>query len=81
MNSDHNLMLSLLKRPQTQDQKMMLAFAQAVNPAPAQHPYNTIEIKGPKADNYPSNLSSQTQHNYRNLIARDLNAVWIMGPK
>ena len=74
--SDHYLMLSLLNRPMTQDQQMMLAFA--AQRANYQNPYfvNAIAIKGPKDDK----SKARVQHSYSNLIAQDFNSVQISGP-
>jgi hypothetical protein len=76
--SDHYLMLSLLNRPITQDQQMMLAFAQQRENFQNQYFVNAISIKGPKSEN---DNSMQTSHSYSSLIAQDFNSVRISGPK
>ena len=75
--SDHYLMLSLLNRTMTQDQQMMLAFAEQREQY--QFPYfvNAVEVKGPKSEEYPI---KRAKHNYSNLIAQDFNSVQISGP-
>ena len=79
--SDHYLMLSLLNRPVTEDQKMMLAFTRQSDNY--QNPYfvNTIEIKGDNSTDSYSNSSSKTINSYSSLISQDFNSVRISGPK
>jgi len=77
--SDHHLMMSLLNRPTTKDQQIMLAFADQQ----AQYQSNTafvnaVSILGEK----PSELSDiRPSNNYTALIANDLNAIRLSGPK
>ncbi len=81
LNSDHNLMMSLLNRPMTADQAMMLAFAQErVSYANtfANYTNNGVIIKGDKASDNPSN---RTKHAYAQYIAQDINAVLISAPQ
>ena len=76
--SDHYLMLSLLKRPVTQDQQMMLAFAEQRNDFQNLYFVDAIEIKGQKSE---EESVSRASHSYSNLIAQDFNSVRISGPK
>jgi len=73
--SDHHLMMSLLHRPITEDQKMMLAFAQQRERYSNDIFINAVSIKGPKASDENKN---RTQHAYAALIERDVNAVSII---
>jgi hypothetical protein len=76
--SDHYLMLSLLNRPVTQDQQMMLAFAEQRNDFQNLYFVDAIEIKGQKSE---EGSVSRASHSYSNLIAQDFNSVRISGPK
>ena len=76
--SDHYLMLSLLSRPVTQDQQMMLAFAKQRDDFQNLYFVNSVEIKGPKSDDMNS---TRATHSFSNLIAQDFNSVRISGPK
>lgn len=76
--SDHYLMLSLLNRPVTQDQQMMLAFAEQRNDFQNLYFVDAIEIKGQKSE---ERSVSRASHSYSNLIAQDFNSVRISGPK
>ena len=76
--SDHHLMLSLLNRPITQDQKMMLAFAEQRDNFQNLYFVNAVAIKGEKTE---ENTSTRATHSYSNLIAQDFNSVRISGPK
>ena len=76
--SDHYLMLSLLNRPVTQDQQMMLAFAEQRNDFQNIYFVDAIEIKG---QNSEEGSVSRVSHSYSNLIAQDFNSVRISGPK
>ncbi|WP_114325179.1 hypothetical protein [Candidatus Colwellia aromaticivorans] len=79
LNSDHQLMMSLLNRPMTADQAMMLAFAQErENYANtfANYANNGVMIKGDKASD---NSSNRTIHAYTQQIDQDINAVLISG--
>ena len=73
--SDHHLMMSLLHRPITEDQKMMLAFAQQRQRYSNDIFVNAVSIRGPKASD---ENTSRTQHVYAALIERDVNAVSIV---
>ena len=76
--SDHYLMLSLLNREMTQDQQMMLAFAEQRDNYQSIYFVNAVEIRGPNDD---SDYSSQRPENsYSKLIAQDFNSVQISGP-
>jgi len=76
--SDHHLMLSLLNRTMTEDQQMMLAFADQRASFQAIYFVNAVDIKGPKNDEY--SITNRAKHNYSNLIAQDFNSVQISGP-
>ena len=73
--SDHHLMMSLLNRPVTEDQKMMLAFAQQRERYTNDIFVNTVSIKGPKDSDIDIR---RTQHVYAALIERDVNSVSII---
>jgi len=85
LNSDHQLMMSLLNRPMTVDQTMMVNFAKqrasystayAANINTAYENTGTA-IKGPSESN---NNSARTVHLYAHLIEQDVNAVTITAP-
>lgn len=81
LNSDHQLMMSLLNRPMTADQAMMLAFAQqraSYANTLANNANNAVIIKGDKASDHSSN---RTEHVYAQLISQDINAVSISAPQ
>jgi hypothetical protein len=73
--SDHHLMMSLLNRPVTEDQKMMLAFAQQRESYSNDMFVNTVSIRGPKESDADTN---RVQHVYAALIERDINSVGII---
>lgn len=81
LNSDHQLMMSLLNRPITADQAMMLAFAQErssyVNTL-ANYSYDGVIIKGDKASDSSRN---RTKHVYAQQITQDINSVSINAPR
>ena len=73
--SDHYLLMSLINRPITTDQQMMLAFAKQRETHYSNMFVNAVSIKGPKfIDN------SEPQNIYSALIDNDNNAVSIQGP-
>lgn len=73
--SDHHLMMSLLNRPVTEDQKMMLAFAQQRKNYSSDIFVNAVSIRGPKESDIDTN---RVQHVYAALIERDVNSVRII---
>jgi uncharacterized protein YcfL len=73
--SDHYLMMSLLNRSVTEDQKMMLEFAQQRERYTNDIFVNTVSIKGPKDSNTETN---RVQHVYAALIESDINSVSII---
>ena len=75
LTSDHHLMMSLLNRPVTEDQKMMLAFAQERESYRNEMFVNAVSIKGPK---FTDNNNNRVQHIYAALIERDINSVIII---
>lgn len=81
--SDHHLMMSLLNRPITQDQQLMLAFAdQQAQYRTGSLFVNTVAILGEK----PTKPSTEQSYNrvnnsYTALIASDVNAIRLSGPK
>ena len=77
LTSDHTLMMSLLNRPITQDQQMMLAFAEQRRQFQTPYFVNAVEIKGEKS----SDIQAKAPHIYSRLIAQDFNSVRISGPK
>jgi hypothetical protein len=76
--SDQYLLLSLLNRPVTQDQQMMLAFAKQRDDFQNLYFVNSVEIRGPKSD---ATKSTRATHAFSNLIAQDFNSVRISGPE
>jgi len=76
-NSDHQLMLSLLNRPMTEDKKMMLAFAQERASYLPSQLANGIQIKG-QVEQDESN--ERFSNPYSDLIAQDMNATNIIAP-
>jgi hypothetical protein len=76
--SDHYLMMSLLNRPVTADQAMMLAFAQERASYSNTYSSYAVQIKGDKSSDTPNN---KTVHAYAALISQDINAVSITAPK
>ena len=85
LETDHQLMMSLLNRPMTEDQKMMLAFAQQRAQTTAylqQSGYadytfsNYVTITGNKEE---TPLTKQPINIYSKLIANDINAVEVTG--
>lgn len=81
LNSDHQLMMSLLNRPMTADQIMMISFAKqrASYSSAYTHTINAntgTAIKGPKE----SHNNVRTTHLYAHLIEEDINAVTITAP-
>lgn len=81
LNSDHQLMMSLLNRPMTADQAMMLAFAQeraSYANTFANNVQNGIFIKGSKASD---TTTHRAQHVYAQQISQDINGVSISAPK
>jgi|GEM_PF-1010713 len=73
--SDHYLLMSLINRPVTTDQQIMLAFAKQQETAYGNVFVNTVSIKGPTLiDN------SAPTNTYSELIANDVNAISLQGP-
>ncbi|WP_286235462.1 hypothetical protein [Thalassotalea sediminis] len=79
--SDHMLMMSLLDRPVTEDQKIMLAFANYQEQM--QHTLKTPAFVRPISVIGNSAESSQSlmPNYYQTLIAKDINAARISGPE
>jgi hypothetical protein len=78
--SDHYLMMSLLNRPVTEDQKLMLAFARVQDEYQQQLSpifVNTVMIQGEKSEQSSNKRSNSV---YKNLIAKDVNAIRMSGP-
>lgn len=78
LQSDHHLIMSLLNRPITADQAMMLAFAQERKSYHSSNSNYAIVIKGEKSSDEPNSRSEQA---YAQLISQDINAVNISAPK
>lgn len=79
LNSDHQLMMSLLNRPMTADQAMMLAFAQ--ERSRYSENFSNYANKGVmiKGDITSDNSNERTEHVYAQLISQDINSVSISG--
>ncbi len=75
--SDHHLMMSLLNRPVTADQAMMVAFAQERERYNSSYSHYAVEIKGDKSTD---NSNNRSKHPYADLISQDINAVIISAP-
>jgi hypothetical protein len=73
--SDHYLLMSLINRPVTADQQMMLAFAKEREIYYGSAFVNAVSIKGPK---YIDN--SSPQNIYSALINNDQNSIALQGP-
>ena len=79
--SDHQLMMSLLNRPMTADQAMMLSFAKErarYSNSLSNYANNGVMIKGSKTSD---NSSIRAKHVYAQLISQDINAVSIIAPQ
>jgi hypothetical protein len=77
LHSDHHLLMSLLNRPITADQAMMLAFAQ--ERADYSYPFSNYgtEIKGEKESD---STNMRSTNPYYQLISQDTNAMKISAP-
>lgn len=78
--SDHYLMMSLLNRPVTEDQKLMLAFARVQDEYQQQLTpvfVNAVMITGDKAEQSSHQRPTSI---YSSLIAEDINAIRMSGP-
>ncbi len=73
--SDHYLLMSLLNRPITADQQMMLAFAAQREVNYSTVFVNAVAIKGPK---YVDHTTPQSV--YSALISNDKNSIALQGP-
>ena len=71
-------MMSLLNRPVTADQAMMLAFAQQRTYNQNAYSSYAVEIKGAKS---ADGSERRTEHAYAKLISLDINAVSISAPQ
>ena len=81
LDSDHQLMMSLLNRPMTEDQAMMLAFAQErarYTNILNNHANNGVMIKGEKVED---DMNNRMGHVYAQLISKDINSVLISGTR
>lgn len=74
--SDHHLLMSLINRPITADQQMMLAFEKQREEDYGHIFVNTVSIKGPKLIDNSEPLSF-----YQQIINNDINAISIQGDK
>lgn len=77
--SDSHLLLSLLNRPTTPDQQLMLAFAKQQDSFVQQAPafVHAVMIVGEKSED---SVPSFHQSNYYPLIAKDERSIRIGGP-
>ncbi len=78
LNSDHQLMMSLLNRPMTEDQAMMISFAKQRANYSNSYATTGIAIKGAKNN---KDGSTRATHLYAHLIEADINAVTITAPQ
>jgi hypothetical protein len=76
--SDHHLLLSLLDRPVTPDQQLMLAFAKQQDIYQQQNPtfVNSVMMLGERNEA----PAVKTLSPYYTMIANDNNAIRISGP-
>jgi len=74
-SSDHQLMMSLLNRPMTADQTMMLAFTQQTK-TQGSSIVNFVSIRGDKKQ---ESQRYEQVNRYSALIAKDINSVSISG--
>jgi len=75
--SDHHLMMSLLNRPMTADQEMMLAFSQQLQSQNNTAAFvNFVSIRGEK---HLESKSIDKTNQYSTLIANDINSITISG--
>jgi hypothetical protein len=77
MNSDHQLMMSILNRPITADQAMMLAFKQERSNYNHYFSDYAVKIKGDKRSD---TTNARTENVYTQLISQDINAIDISAP-
>jgi hypothetical protein len=77
MPSDHHLMLSILNRPMTADQAMMLAFEQERFNYSGTYANYAVEIKGEKSSD---TLNFRSENRYSKLISQDVNSIRISAP-
>ncbi len=75
--SDHQLLISLLNRPITADQAMMLAFEQERASYTSSFSNYAVEIKG---DRNSDKSNYRAESAYTELISQDINAVNISAP-
>lgn len=78
LSSDHQLMMSLLYRPMTEDQAMMLAFAQERASYSPAFSNAGVMIKGAKTEDQQT---TRAINQYAHLIAQDINAVLMTAPQ
>lgn len=74
--SDHYLLMSLVNRPMTADQQMMLAFEKQRESHYGDVFVNAVNIKGPKSTDNSTPLNF-----YDLLINNDMNSITIKGPR
>jgi len=77
LHSDHQLMMSLLNRPITADQAMMIAFKQERSNYSSSFSNYGVEIKGDKSSDKSNN---RAENPYAKLISQDINSVSISAP-
>jgi hypothetical protein len=77
LSSDHQLMMSLLNRPLTTDQAMMLAFAEQRKINTPTYATVGVQIKGGKKS---ANENQRSVHLYAHLIKKDINTISITAP-
>ena len=73
--SDHYLLMSLMNRPVTADQQLMLAFQQQRESYYGDVFVNAVSLKGPKLRD-----NSAPINRFEFLINNDINAIDIQGP-
>ena len=73
-STDQELMLSLINRAMTEDQRMMLAFAKSQERYLPENTIVGIQIKG---DKHEETTKQRVISNYAQMIDRDINAVHI----
>lgn len=75
--TDHQLMMTLLNRPVSEDQAMMIAFEQERVNYSHHSSYYGVTVKGDKSTD---EINDRAGNVYSDLIAKDINAVMISAP-
>jgi hypothetical protein len=77
ISSDHQLMMSILNRPITADQAMILAFKQERASYGPYFSNYAVKIRG---DKNSDTTNARSENAYTQLISQDINAIDISAP-